>query len=146
MPAVWLMMFNPLALFFPKLPADETTRYANQKGTVADIAKNFDYAVAFMTVTALNSEYGELTLENVNGGSSAEFESAQSITKFSFSYASVNSEGIVKLTMNFLQGEKLFLATEDRFYPTDRFRALAEGYFEDEKGRLTKLFGGQENA
>ena len=54
--------------------------------------------------------------------------------------------GIVKLTMNFLQGEKLFLATEDRFYPTDRFRALAEGYFEDEKGRLTKLFGGQENA
>ena len=98
---------NPLALFFPKLPADETTRYANQKGTVADIAKNFDYAVAFMTVTALDSEYGELTLENVNGGSSAEFESAQSITKFSFSYASVNSEGIRKLTITapYMAGE-----------------------------------------
>ncbi len=41
--------------------------------------------------------------------------------------------GYLKLTMNFLQGEKLFLATEDRFYPTDRFRALAEGYFEDAK-------------
>ncbi len=43
--------------------------------------------------------------------------------------------GMVKLTMNFLQGEKLFLATEDRFYPTDRFHALAEGYFEDVKGK-----------
>ena len=98
---------DPLALFFPKLPADEKTRYANQKGTVADIAKNFDYAVAFMTVTALDSEYGALTLENVNGGSSAEFESAQSITKFNFSYASVNSEGIVKLTITapYMAGE-----------------------------------------
>ena len=46
--------------------------------------------------------------------------------------------GYCKLTMNFLQGEKLFLTTEDRFYPTDRFRAIAEGYFEDEKGRLQK--------
>ena len=94
---------NPLALFFPKLPADEKTRYANQKGTVADIAKNFDYAVAFMKVASID----ELTLENLNGGSSAEFESAQSITKFSFSYASVNSEGIVKLTITapFMAGE-----------------------------------------
>ena len=47
--------------------------------------------------------------------------------------------GYVKLTMNFLQGEKLFLAAEDRFYPTDRFRALAEGYFEDDKGRIWQL-------
>ena len=94
---------NPLALFFPKLPADEKTRYANQKGTVADIAKNFDYAVAFMKVASID----ELTLENLNGGSSAEFESAQSITKFSFSYASVNSEGIRKLTITapYMAGE-----------------------------------------
>ena len=90
---------NPLALFFPKLPADEKTRYANQKGTVADIAKNFDFALALMKVTAVDSESGKLTLENETGGSSAEFESAQSITKFSFSYASVYSEGIRKLTI-----------------------------------------------
>ncbi len=47
--------------------------------------------------------------------------------------------GFVKLTMNFLQGEKLFLSAEDRYYPTDRFRALAEGYFEDDKGRIWQL-------
>ena len=43
--------------------------------------------------------------------------------------------GMVKLTMNLLQGEKLFITTEDRFYPTDRFHAMAEGYFEDAKRR-----------
>jgi len=52
--------------------------------------------------------------------------------------------GFVKLTMNFLQGEKLFLAVEDRFYPTDRFRAIVEGYFEDGKGRIYQLLGASE--
>ena len=50
--------------------------------------------------------------------------------------------GYVKLTMNFLQGEKLFLAVDDRFYPTDRFRAIVEGYFEDGKGRIYGLLSG----
>ena len=50
--------------------------------------------------------------------------------------------GYVKLTMNLLQEEKLFLVSEDRFYPTDRFRALAEGYFEDGKGRIYQLLAG----
>ncbi|MBR1699341.1 MAG: hypothetical protein IJ714_06115 [Bacteroidales bacterium] len=96
-----------LLFIFPKLPADEKTPYMNQKGTVADIAKNFDFASALMKVTAVDSESGKLTLENENGGSTAEFENAQSITKFSFSYASVNSEGIVKLTITapFMAGE-----------------------------------------
>ncbi|MBQ9596683.1 MAG: hypothetical protein IJR34_00320, partial [Bacteroidales bacterium] len=97
-----------LLFIFPKLPADEKTLYMNQKGTVADIAKNFDYASALMKVTAVvDLESGKLTLENEDGGSSAEFESAQSITKFSFSYATVYSEGIVKLTITapYMAGE-----------------------------------------
>lgn len=90
---------NTLALAFPKFPDDQKIQYAGQKGTVADIAKNFDYAVAFMTVTAVDPVTGELSLKNENGGSSAAFESAQSITRFEFSYATVYSEGIVKLTI-----------------------------------------------
>ncbi|MCR4838466.1 MAG: DUF6063 family protein [Eubacterium sp.] len=54
--------------------------------------------------------------------------------------------GYVKLTMNFLQGEKLFLSVDDRFYPTDRFRAIVEGYFEDGKGRIYRLLGGTDDA
>ncbi|SEF78667.1 hypothetical protein SAMN04487934_103142 [Eubacterium ruminantium] len=54
--------------------------------------------------------------------------------------------GFVKLTFNFLINEKLFVENSDRYYPTDRFRALAENYFEDFKGKIYTLTGGAENA
>ena len=96
-----------VAFIFPKYPADEKTMYAGQKGTVADIAKNFDYALAGMRVAAVDTGRGKLTLEDANGDSLAEFMSMQSITKFEFSYATVYSEGIVKLTITapFLESE-----------------------------------------
>ena len=71
--------------------------YVGQKGTVADIAKNFDYALGAVKVAEINGD--RLTLEPVSGGSCVEFTSLQSITRFEFSYASVYSEGIVKLTI-----------------------------------------------
>ena len=54
--------------------------------------------------------------------------------------------GFVKLTFNFLSEEKLFNCVDDRFYPTDRFRAIAENYFEEYKGKVYALLGGAENA
>lgn len=54
--------------------------------------------------------------------------------------------GFVKLTFNFLENEKLFVENGDRYYPTDRFRALAENYFEEYKGKIYTLTGGAGNA
>lgn len=48
--------------------------------------------------------------------------------------------GYVKLTFNFLQEQKLFIAVEDRYYPTDRFHAIVENYFEEYKGKSTKYW------
>ena len=39
--------------------------------------------------------------------------------------------GYVKLTTNFLSSEKILTVLDDRIYPTDRFHAIAENYFED---------------
>ncbi len=39
--------------------------------------------------------------------------------------------GFVKLTSNLLSGEGIVTVVDDRLYPTDRFHAIAEGYFED---------------
>lgn len=39
--------------------------------------------------------------------------------------------GYVKLTANLLGSEGIFTVVDDRMYPTDRFHALAENYFED---------------
>lgn len=47
--------------------------------------------------------------------------------------------GFVKLTFNFLISQNLFTENEERYYPTGRFRAIAQNYFEDNKGRLYEI-------
>lgn len=54
--------------------------------------------------------------------------------------------GYVKLTFNFLMEQKLFVSVEDRYYPTDRFKAVIENYFEEYKGRIYKVLGGEVDA
>ena len=54
--------------------------------------------------------------------------------------------GYVKLTFNFLAEQKLFVSVEDRYYPTDRFKAIVENYFEEYKGRIYKALGGEADA
>ena len=54
--------------------------------------------------------------------------------------------GYVKLCFNFLISQKLFLDVEDRYYPTDRFKAVVENYFEEYKGRIYRVLGGESDA
>lgn len=54
--------------------------------------------------------------------------------------------GYVKLTFNFLVEQKLFAAVFDRYYPTDRFKAIIENYFEEYKGKIYKILGGEKDA
>lgn len=42
----------------------------------------------------------------------------------------------VKLTFNFLVGEKLFVEVNRRYYPTERFKAIVEHYFEEYRGQI----------
>jgi hypothetical protein len=50
--------------------------------------------------------------------------------------------GIVKLTLNFMISEGLLIENETRYYPKDRFRALMENYFNDNKARLYEILNG----
>lgn len=54
--------------------------------------------------------------------------------------------GYVKLAFNFLVTQKLFVEVEERYYPTNRLKAIAENYFEEYKGHIYKVLGGAENA
>lgn len=51
---------------------------------------------------------------------------------------------IVKLTFNFLIGEQLFVEVNRRYYPTDRFQAIVEHYFEEYRGQIYHLLNGEE--
>ena len=58
--------------------------------------------------------------------------------------------GFVKLTFNFLVSQGLFTELADRFYPTDRFKAIATNYFEENRGRMYDMMKneakGEDNA
>lgn len=47
--------------------------------------------------------------------------------------------GYVKLTFNFLIGQGLFIENQDKYYPTDRFRAMAQNYYSEKRGRLYEI-------
>ena len=81
-------------LYFLKKPAAENA-YAAQKGTVSDIARNFDFATASVEVKEVDTGNGTVVFTH------AAFESRQSITKFKFHFVSnaPQDRNIVKLTI-----------------------------------------------
>ncbi|MBO4863225.1 MAG: hypothetical protein J5517_02555 [Eubacterium sp.] len=55
--------------------------------------------------------------------------------------------GYTKLASNFMGSEGIFTAVDDRLYPTQRFHAIAENYFEDNGSLIyEQLSGGKEDA
>ena len=47
--------------------------------------------------------------------------------------------GYVKLTFNFLVAQGFFVENQDKYYPTDRFKAMAENYYSVNRGRLYEI-------
>lgn len=54
--------------------------------------------------------------------------------------------GYVKMVVNFMTDQRLLLEAEERYYPTERFRALIENYYTEYQGRLYELLNGKEEA
>ena len=55
--------------------------------------------------------------------------------------------GFAKLVCNFLLSQNLFVDVNERYYPTDRMKALTEQYFEEYRGRIYELLErGEEDA
>lgn len=55
-----------------------------------------------------------------------------------------SKSGYVKIVFNFLESQKLFNQVEGRYYPTNRFRAMIENYFDNYKGRIYEILNGKE--
>lgn len=57
-----------------------------------------------------------------------------------------SKSGYVKTVLNFLIAQELLAESEERYYPKERFKALAENYFEEYRGRLYEIMNGREDA
>ena len=52
---------------------------------------------------------------------------------------------LVKLVFNFLINESLFLEVSRRYYPTKRFSAIVENYFEEYRGEIYDALSGKKD-
>lgn len=51
--------------------------------------------------------------------------------------------GFVKLVLNFMTAQQLLSEAQERYYPRKRLQALAENYFEENKGHLYEIMKGR---
>ncbi len=76
---------DQLTLYYLKDKASHST-YSGQKGTVADISANFDYATATVTVWSVGDPADFNGGNNILSTSEAKFKHNQAITKFNFTH------------------------------------------------------------
>ena len=79
---------------FLQFPKSGDPDYTGQKGTIADIAANFDYATATVTVDEVNGETGILTT------TAADFVNQQAIVKFNLLHYDGTPVAASSLTVN----------------------------------------------
>lgn len=130
----YFIMYEILLSFYSDSASYQFKEYIKIEDVIAEVTKALsvftkDIAVydideenqeSFRSVALLWDELPASTAEN------QEEIKASRASKASF----------VKLTFNFLMNENLFLEVSKRYYPTERFQAIVEHYFEEYRGQI----------
>ena len=134
---VYFIIYNIITEFYTD---SASTTYA-EFVRVEDIMRNVDSSVASMVYKKLGS-----IIEDVEDNSfkqiALSWDALPVITVADTAdvRAAKNSKtGFVKIALNFCVSQELLTEVQNRFYPTDRFRALIENYFDEYKGRMAEL-------
>lgn len=138
----YFIMFNIITEFYKDSGAGTFTEYIRIEDAIRAVTSSLTNVLdksqgivldeieenSFKTLSLLWDELPSVSSEDKNGVRAAR-----------------NSRsGYVKLTFNFLISQGLFTEMAERYYPTDRFKALAENYYEENRGRLYEIINGKE--
>ncbi|MBP3621453.1 MAG: hypothetical protein J6J16_06815 [Lachnospiraceae bacterium] len=141
---VYFIMYNALLLFYQDSASYQVKEYVK----LEDIMEQVNTYLS--AITSDLSVYSMDELEEESFKTIAllwdELPVVTSDDKEKNRASRASKTGYVKLTFNFLAEQKLFVSVEDRYYPTDRFKAIVENYFEEYKGRIYKALGGEADA
>ncbi len=141
---VYFIMYNALLSFYQDSASYQVKEYVKQEEIMDSVSSYL------MAITKDLSVYSMEDLEAESFKTIAllwdELPVVTSDDKDKNRASRASRTGYVKLTFNFLIAQKLFVEVEDRYYPTDRFKALVENYFEEYKGKIYKALGGEVDA
>ncbi len=140
----YFIMYMTLLHFYQDSASYQVKEYVRAEEIMQEVT---DY---LKTLTADLSVYSMQDIQQESFKSIAllwdELPAATSDEKDKVKASRASRAGYIKLTFNFLISQRLFVETGDRYYPTDRFHALVENYFEEHKGRIYSILGGTEHA
>lgn len=141
---VYFIMYNALLSFYQDSASFQVKEYVKLSDMLEQVSSYLSRITSDLSVYSMNE------LEEDSFKTIAllwdELPAVTSDDKDKNRASRASRIGYIKLTFNFLVAQKLFVEVEDRYYPTKRFKAIAENYFEEYKGRIYKALGGEADA
>lgn len=141
---VYFIMYNALLSFYQDSASYQVKEYVKQEDIMEQVGTYLSAITSDLSVYSM----GELEADSFKSIALLwdELPVVTSDDKDKNRASRASRTGYVKLTFNFLISQKLFAEVEDRYYPTDRFKAIVENYFEEYKGKIYRALGGEADA
>lgn len=141
---VYFIMYAALLSFYQDSASYQTKEYVKSEDIIEQISDFLSPITKDISVYSM----GELEAESFKTIALLwdELPAVTSDDKDRNRASKASRIGYVKLAFNFMISSKLFIEVEDRYYPTDRFKAIVENYFEEYKGRIYSVLGGEADA
>ncbi|MCM1158736.1 MAG: DUF6063 family protein [Bacteroidales bacterium] len=130
----YFIMYEILLLFYSDSAAYQFKEYIRIEQVMEEVTKALSVFTGDIAVYAMEEERQEsfktvaLLWDELPASTGQEQEDIRA--------SKASKAGMVKLTFNFLVGEKLFVEVSKRYYPTERFKAVVENYFEEYRGEI----------
>lgn len=141
---VYFIMYNILLCFYQDSASYQTREYIKPEEAIDRVDSQLAAIMGDLSVYSMEALEAEsfktiaLLWDELPAATSDEKEKNKA--------SKASRIGYVKLAFNFMVLSKLFIEVDDRYYPTDRFKAIVENYFEEYKGRLYMVLGGEADA
>lgn len=141
---IYFIMYNGLLLFYQDSASYQVKEYVRLEDVIEQVTAYLS------SITADLSVYSMEELEEESFKTLAllwdELPVVTSEERDKNRASRASRSGYVKLAFNFMVAQHLFVEVDERYYPTDRFKAIVENYFEEYKGRIYKALGGETDA
>lgn len=131
----YFIMYEILLCFYSDSATYQFKEYIKIEDVIEEVSKALSVFTKDIAIYDLEEEQEEsfkaiaLLWDELQASKGEEEVRASRASKASF----------VKLTFNFFVGENLFVEVNKRYYPTDRFKAIVEHYFEEYRGQIYDL-------
>lgn len=138
----YFIMYEILLVFYSDSASYQFKEYVKIENIIEEVGKALSVFTKDIAVYSMEEEQQEsfqavaLLWDELPASTSEEQEDVRA--------SRASKAGFVKLTFNFLVAENLFVEVNRRYYPTERFQAVVEHYFEEYRGQIYELLG-QEN-